>query len=323
MQKTFRLKEETLKTGILCLFGFLAMGTFSVVTTMLAPPPNARLAPIYMAMFFSLFWGAWSCLAIWILLAHWRERLTVNDETVIQRGVFRTRVIRFNEIDKLVWRPAQTQARLFAGTTRLKIHFVNSSKADQLSLIQHVQQRIPNAVQVNWEMFCTKVAVPLSMYEAGCLAPGQVTVTRKRWARYFIPATLLFAVLGVVASLTLQMHRMLIAPVPMLLLWALLHFSTPRKGLAASRIDAEPESGRFLLFLLVWAGGGFTGLLTLIFLDPKFPAKTVWLIIGGTIWFGLLITRAVQLDRLRQRNDRTRIPDALKEWSEADSKCQP
>lgn len=313
MQKTFRLKEETLKTGIFCLLCFLAMGTFSVVCTTLVPPPKARLQPVHMAMVFGVFWGAISCLAIWILLAYWRERLTVNDETVIQRGVFRTRVIRFNEVDKLVWRPAPPQLQLIAETTKLKIHFVNFSMADQLSLIQHVQQRTPNAVQVNWEMFCTKVAVPLSMYEAGCLAPGQVTVTRKRWARYFIPATLLFAILGVAASLTLQMHRMLIAPLPMLLLWALLHFSTPRKGLAASRIDAKPESGRFLLFLLAWAGVAFALMLTLIFLDPKFPAKTVWLGIGGTIWFGVLILRAVQLDRLRQRNDRTRIPDALKE----------
>ena len=274
MQTTFRLKKETLKTGVFCLLCFLAMGTFSVVIATVAPPPKARLQPVHMAMFFGFFWGAWSCLSIWLLLSYWRERLIVSDDTVIQRGVFRTRGIRLNEIDRLVWRPAPPQLQVIAGTTRLKIHFVKFSKADQLSLIQHVQQRIPDAVQVNWEVFCTKVAVPLSRYEAGCLAPGQVTVTRERWARYFIPATLLFAILGVAASLTLQMHRMLIAPLPMLFLWALLHFSTPMKGLAASRIAGQPESGRFLKFLLVWAGVGFVGLLTLIFLTPNFQLKS-------------------------------------------------
>ena len=75
MQKTLRLKKGVFTTGIWCLLGFLAMGTFSVAVSILAPSPNARLHPIYMAMFFGLFWGAWSCLAIWHLLAYWRERL--------------------------------------------------------------------------------------------------------------------------------------------------------------------------------------------------------------------------------------------------------
>lgn len=318
-QKTLRLKKELRNTGILCLLGFLAIGTFSVVASLVAPPPKAQLQPIHMATFFGLFWGAWSCLAIWILLAYRRERLTVNSESVIQRGVIRTQVIRFDEIDTLIWKPAPTQARLIAGTTKMKIHFTNFDKPDQLWLIRNLQQQVPTFVQENWEMFCVKAAVPLSKLDTSCLAPGHVAVTRKRWACYFIPATLLFAVVGIVLSLTLKLPRMLIAPFPILILWALLHFSTPSNGLAAPRIDVEPEGLRFLLFLLVWGGVGFAGGVILFALNPTFPPPSVWLAVGGTIWFSVLMFKAVQLDHLRQGTDKERISAALKQWSEVDS----
>lgn len=177
MQKTLRLKRETFTTGIWCLLGFMAMGTFSVAVSILAPSPNARLQPMYMAMFFGLFWGAWSCLAIWHLLSYRTERLSVTDENVIQRGVIRTQTIRFEKIEKLIWKPSPPQVRLIAETTRAKIHLTNFENADQLWLIRQLQRRIPNTVQEGWEIFCVKVAAPLCKHDTGCLAPGQVAVT--------------------------------------------------------------------------------------------------------------------------------------------------
>ncbi|WP_146528298.1 hypothetical protein [Novipirellula artificiosorum] len=112
---------------------------------------------------------------------------------------------------------------------------------------------------------------------------------------------------------------MLIAPLPMLVLWALLHFSTPRKGLPVSRFDAQPENRRFLLFWLFWVCVGLAGSFILIAVNPKFPPTIVWLAAGGTIWFAVLMYKAVQLDRLRQQDDKKRIPEALTEWEEADS----
>lgn len=320
MRKTLRLKRGIFTTGILCLLGFLAMGTFSVATTMLAPPPKARLDPIYMAIFFGLFWGAWSCLAIWILLTYWRERLTVTDENVIQRGVIRTQVVGFDEIKSLIWKPSPPQVRLIAETTRVKIHLANFEPTDQLWSIRQLQQRIPESVQDGWEVFCAKAAVPLCRHETGRLAHGQVAVTRKRWAWYFLPATLLFAILGIVLSLTLGLHRLWIAPLPILVLWALLHFSTPRKGLAVTRIPAVPGNSRFLLFLLFWGGVALVGSFVLFAVNPRFPPTIAWLAIGGILWFVVLIYKAEQVDRLRQRNDEDRIPMALKEWAESDSK---
>lgn len=295
------------------------MGTFSVAVSILAPSPNARLHPIYMAMFFGLFWGAWSCLAIWHLLAYWRERLSIADD-VIQRGVIRTQTILFDEIEKLIWKPSPPQVRLIAETTRAKIHLTNFAEADQLWLIRQLQQRIPNTVQEGWGLFCVKVAVPLCKNDTECLAPGQVAVTRKRWAWYFLPTTLLFAILGIVLSMTLGLHRMLSAPLPILALWALLHFSTPRKGLAVTRIHAEPGSSRFLLFLLFWGGVALAGSFVLFAVNPRFPPTFVWLTSGGILWFAVLIYKAIQVDRLRQRSDEDRIPMALTEWDKADSK---
>lgn len=318
MQKTLRLKKGILKTGILCLIGFLAMGTFSVAVSILTPSPNARLQPLYMAMFFGLFWGAWSCLAIWHLLSYCRERLSVTDEGVIQHGVILTQAIRFSEIENLTWKPTPPQVRLNAGATRLKIHLTNFDEADQLWLIRQLQQRIPNIVQEGWEVFCVKVAAPLCKSDTECLAPGQVAVTRKRWAYYFFPATLLFAALGIFLSLALGLHPMLIAPLPILALWALLHFSTPQKGLAVTRIHAEPGNSRFLLFLLFWGGVALAGSFVLFAVNPRFPPTIVWLTAGGILWFAVLIYKAIQVDRLRQKKEEDRIPLALNEWNKAD-----
>lgn len=118
-------------------------------------------------------------------------------------------------------------------------------------------------------------------------------------------------------SLTLGLRRMLIAPLPILALWALLHFSTPRNGLAVTRIHAEPGKSRFLLFLLFWGGVALAGSLVLFAVNPRFPPTIVWLTAGGILWFAVLMYKAIQLDRLRQRSDEDRIPVALTEWEKA------
>ena len=115
---------------------------------------------------------------------------------------------------------------------------------------------------------------------------------------------------------------MLTAPLPILALWALLHFSTPQKGLAVTRIHAEPGNSRFLLFLLFWGGVALAGSFVLFAVNPRFPPTIVWLTAGGILWFAVLIYKAIQVDRLRQKKDEDRIPLALKEWSEIDVKSQ-
>lgn len=317
MQKTIRLRNGIRTTGIVCLLFFLSIGIASVVGILLEPPPNARIDPIYLAVGIACFWSAMSSLAIWLLLAYWRGRVTVSDESVTQQGVLRTATIRFDEMERVTWKPAPSQIRLHTPTSRLKIELSNFELVDRLWLIRRMRD-IQKAAHEGWEMFCVKVAVPLhqsEIQEGRSLDPDKVALTRKRWAWYFLPTTILFAIVGIVLSWMLHRPQMLAAPLPILGLWAYLHFSTPQRGLATPRISAEPGRSGFLKFLLIWCGLGLAGNFFLTALKLPLPQMIAWVVGCGLVWFSVLMYKAVQFDRQRERGLEDRIPAALAEWS--------
>ena len=318
MQKTIRLRKGIRTTGIVCLLFFLSIGIASfVVGFFLEPPPNARINPIYVAIGFACFWSAMSSLAIWLLLTFWRGRVSLTDESVTQQGVLRTATIRFDEIERVTWKPAPSQIRLHTPTSRLKIDLSTIELADRLWLIRKMRD-VQKPAHDGWEMFCVKIAVPLQqseIQEGQSLDPDKVALTRKRWAWYFLPTTILFAIVGIVLSWMLHRPQMLAAPLPLLGLWAYLHFSTPQRGLATTRISAESGRSGFLMFLLIWCGIGLAANFFLAAMRLPPPQMIAWGVGGGLVWFSVLMYKAVQFDRQRERGSEDRIPAALAEWS--------
>lgn len=317
MEKTIRLRKGIRKTGIVCLLLFLSIGVASVSSVLLSPPPNAPVDPIFLALGFAIFWGAWASAAMWSLLSYWRGQIIVTDEQVIQRGVLNTKIAGFNKIERVVWKTAPPQINLHTQSSRLKIALLDFAAEDRLWLVR-LSRGLSQVTHEGWDMFCVRVAVPLERKDRQKdqpVDPGKVSLTRRRWAYYFFPTSLVFAVVGVVLSLALQRPQLLAAPLPIVFLWAFMHFGTPRKGLSASRIRAESDTTSYLRFLLVWCVIAVVG--SFLFAEwnlPK-PEKVAVGIGGGVLWFAVLVYKAIQLDRKRQQEDEGRVAAALNEWS--------
>lgn len=325
MERTFCLRKGLRTTAIVGLCFCPTMGVGSVWGIFMDPPANGGMRTFYLALLFGVVWGGMSCLSIWLLLAYLRERLTVADDRIVQRGVAKTKAASTDEIQILRWRAVGRQVRLCTPTTKMTIHLDNFEPHDRLWLVRHLQRIIPEDRQEGWGKFCYEIAVPLRKVETRHLEPPDPTclvLTRKRWAWYFVPTTVLFAVVGIVLSWKFQLHRSLIAPVAPLLLWAVMHFSTPREGMPTSRINAEPGRGRYLLFLLFWASIGMAATLVLTALKPPKPQVIAWIVGGGIIWFGVVFYQAIQFDRQQKQRRDEGIASALKEWAEEEASLE-
>lgn len=319
MERTLGLRKALRTTAIVGLCFCPTMGVGSVWGILMDPPANGGMPTICLVVLIGVVWGGMSCLSIWLLLAYLRERLTITDDRIVQHGVTRTKAVSTDEIQILQWRAIGRQVRLRTPTFRMTISLDNFEPQDRLWLVRHLQRIVPEDRQEGWGKFCYEVAVPLRKLETRHLEPPDpkcLILTRKRWAWYFIPTTLVFTVVGIVLSWKFQLHRSLIAPVAPLLLWAFMHFSTPREGMPTPRINAQPGGGRYLLFLLVWGLIGMAATLVLTALKPPAPQAIAGVVSGGGIWFGILFYQAVQFARRQNQRRDEGIAAALKEWVE-------
>ncbi len=260
-----------------------------------------------------------SSLAVWMLLAYGRERLTLSEDKIIQRGVLRTKAIHCQGVSRLRWQGVGGLIRIQSSTCRITIHLNNFKPEDRLWIISQLQSRIDETLQQDWGTFCVKIAVPLQRNETvNELGDNDnrntITLKRTRWALYFIPATLACTVLGIFLSVKFGLDRSLAAPIMPLLLWIFMHFSTPKRGITTTRVSSVPGTSHYLWFLFVWGGIGLVG--CAVFATLNLPLQqTIGLgVIIGVIWFAVLIWKSIQVDRQRHQHDESRASHAIEEW---------
>jgi hypothetical protein len=76
----------------------------------------------------------------------------------------------------------------------------------------------------------------------------EALLTRRRWDLYFLPATLVAAVLGACVAVTTGEMWTLIVPVQVALIWLFTRCSTPPEGMRARQMSADPE----FVWLICW-----------------------------------------------------------------------
>ena len=84
MDEIFYVRKHCRDVGLVCLLGFCAFGVGSVIVS-LADAPKDRA--VYAALFFGVFWGSWASAATWMILAYWRESLSITDGQLNKQGV--------------------------------------------------------------------------------------------------------------------------------------------------------------------------------------------------------------------------------------------
>jgi hypothetical protein len=318
-ERVFRIRKGYRLLGITGLLVSVAILVMGVVGMWRELPPDRRLLGIAVVV---VGWGFFCALSIWILLAYWRETLTLRASRVIQQGVIASRECDLAEVHDLRWAPTSKGGRVVLRTPRTKIGIwlENFEIEDRLSIIEYLRRYVPKDVQHGWERFCYLTALPLRKrknFDADQeLEPGQVRLTRRRWDWYFVPAIVVFAGLGVLLYLLLDQPRLLAAPLAPAAFWLLMRFTTPKQGLVSERIRRE-ELGGFVS-LLILCLGSYLGSAAAIAVC-RLAGLPAWL--GPTlailVLLGCLIAVVIavfRMDQRRKQREQKEIPAAVQEW---------
>jgi hypothetical protein len=285
-----------------------------------AVPERRWLAAVFMAV----FWGFWSLLSCWQLLAYWREELRFVDGQITQRGVIGTKEINLCSITGVRWRiaPQGGSLVLTTATDKASICLDHFEPEDQVWLIRYFRNGVSEGLQDGWALFCHKIALPLRDKHASPLAtpgPGNVRITRRRWDWYFAPLVVLFAVLGVVLYWFLEMPEMLALPVMVVVFWLTIRFATPRSGFVAERITSRPEVVGHLVFMACWLGVAVAGRVLFGIWSPPTPAAAIIGVTALVLWFAVLFWRCSQVDRVRRKRDEEDAAASIRRWSDEEA----
>ena len=322
MERLIRPTKRCRNLAILYLVFFVSVGLASACGMWFSALPERRF---YAAVFMAVFWGFWSLLSCWLLLAYWREELRIVNGQITQRGVISLKEIDLPSLTSVRWRIAPRSSGgfiLLTPTEKMTILLSNFDPQDRLWLIRYFRNGVSEGLQEGWALFCHKIAVPLRDKNTLLLAvlrPGTVRITRRRWDWYFIPAIALSIILGVAFYWWLEQPRMLLFPAAPVLAWLFIRHTTPREGLVTERITSHPELVSYLVFVACWGGVAVVGGILLEMWGVPMPAAAI---IGGTglvLWFGILVWRSGQLDRVRRERDEEDALDSVLKWDEGEA----
>jgi hypothetical protein len=316
MNATFRLRRSYLVLGVLCTLFFAAMAVVSVLGIYFEAPPERRAAALAVGLGMAAFWLAFMGLGVWVLLAYWRERLTLRDGEVDWVRVIRRKRMRASEIVSARWRCGQKGGSLVLRTTstKLPIYFSNYEAEEQRQLIRFFREAVSPPLQQDWERFCARIVKGRSQHVRQLRKPeageGEVLLTRRRLDAYFLPGMLLAVATCVYvyhvtgdASLFLKLFA-----IPAI--WLVVRFMLPRKGAVSNRLTSDAR-GRFVLFAYLSLFGGMVVLLVLKALVPN--AALAFMIPFFVIPFAVIFVWARRLDRRQRREEQEAIEQIRRE----------
>ncbi|MEN6406900.1 MAG: hypothetical protein ABFC77_10565 [Thermoguttaceae bacterium] len=259
----------------------------------------------------SAFWFGWVVTTVWGLLAYRRTVIRLDEDGIAKQGIWRTKAIRFVEVVDVNWRigPAVT---LRSSSEKIRVDLDEYVSEHRQRLIHAIHFSTPRAVQRNWPSFCYRIAIPLwKDIDRPPLQENEFLLTRRRYRRIFVPTLLLTMALGVWFSWQLQEVRWLLYPLPFVLLWGLVHVTTPAKG---QIVRKTPRDFRFVAELIV-VGGGIAAIVCLLeHFQIHLPWFDFWIGATALLGVGLMVMSACRHERRQWRNRQQETQLAADEW---------
>lgn len=316
MERTFRMRPFYRKLAIAVLIFSTAMAALSAVGMAIEAPAGRKMLAVIV---FPLLWSPFIGLSLWLLIAHHKEQLRVCDDRLKQQGVLAAKEIDILAVTQLRWiSGAGGVVQLRTAIESLRIELGNFEFDERLWLIRYFRERTPDGIQDGWADFCWMVALPI---RDECDHPdrlpkdNEVRLHRSRWDWYFLPAIGVATLFGLAAAVIIEFPRLLVAPLPLILIWLVLRFATPKNGMILPRMAKQHEELGFLWFLLGWTVLGIGGIPVAVGLAPLLPVPWFWGLLAVLTWIGVLLYGAERVDRRRREKMRDRRPVALQEWA--------
>jgi hypothetical protein len=317
LNATFRPKRLYRNLGLGGVVGFSGWGAVGISVALTQPGVPSRVVLLAIIGGISL---AMTALSAYLLAAYCRERVTIDGARITKQGVFRRVAFDLRDVTEARWRlwPEGGSVVLKAAATRVSIEFGSFEREQASSMIDHLRSAVDPGVQINWNLFDSKIADPLRRPKPTKPGPGEVLLGRDRWDCYFVPGVVVAAIIGVACWWLTAELRFLAAPVIPVSLWVLMRMTTPAEGMITRRLSfsADPDTSGWLLFCLLWGLAALGGVMTVEVLRPRLVHPDTVLVIGMVVWILALLFEAFRSDRRRSRRNREAADPAAKERGE-------
>ncbi len=344
MDATFRMRRSYRNQGAWCLPVFLAWAAFGAYLALTDSNIPHRMAALLFFVSVPLFMAM---LAFWMLLAYWREALTIRGDRLAFRGVFRRTEFNLRDIAEGRWRTRPVGGSLVLRTepklrlnerclgighylgrgvgrpreSKLTLNFGNYATDESESLVRHFRAVLEPDVQSGWNLFAYKITTGEPEPQPKKPGPDEILLRRDRWDRWLLPTTLVVLLVGVLVWGITREVRFLLPTLGPVALWAYLRLTTPAEGMIVRRLSHsfEPEARHFLAFLILW---GIVAVVAVFLIDawqPKQAAPNVAMIVVAVIWVIVLLVEGGLHDRRQARREREKAELAAKARGEPSS----
>ncbi len=248
--ESFRLRRSVFYQGAVCAVFFLvAVILYSCLFFLDNPAQqgfnSAHAAAILGGAGVALF-GFMLLLSLYMILAYYVERVTVDGSTVCVRSVFQNHRFDRSEIQTIRWKiwpnGGAIRLRVFGRVTRLDLH--GFARDDRLRIIRIVRALLPAASQEGWEMFCHKIALPLRDRKPADPRLDEsirtVLITRRRYDRLLVVLGSASVVVSVGAWFLFGIWQSFVLPLLVVIGWLLLRFNVPKNGRRSPELTSHP-----------------------------------------------------------------------------------
>ncbi|QDT96824.1 hypothetical protein [Gimesia aquarii] len=313
--RVFRPKKSDRNDYLLSLVIFTLMGIgFTYSMWLVAHPAQKINAVIAFTLLCSIMPG----MMLWGTLICQFSSTTIQNETVLVKGVFSQKEINLSNVIQARWRltshGALTLKTLIETGT---INLMYLEKEERLWLIQYFQSHLPESVQQNWDLFCLRIAIPLRDPKPKAIrdpGPSEILLTRRRWDWLCLPFIFLFTIGGIIAAWIFLSPRHLLIPIPTIIIWLLMRYSTDKKGEPTQRISADKEFVKLWKFITWWSCICLIIFIILELLNPpglfgEFPGFIVM-----ALWTPVIYWRLYRSYRIDHLKDLEKAKQAVQQW---------
>jgi hypothetical protein len=322
-----------------------AIGVWLVVSGVL----SVWLLPIIFwsgigALFLPVAVGTLQSLTLLLNLTSATKRLDILPDRISQQLTWSERVMRWNEIRKVLWNTREGAAiDLFGDVQRLTIRLNRFEPQRRLTLIRLLRDGLPRSLQANWSLFCHKTALPLrlelSSESPRPVAPGPDEVVETRWHIDRWALLIAVGVLGLVGCLHFSYQILAVRPkvvlgaiwltiLPLEAALIALRFSIPAEGKIhkASRWTSRERQA------LVWLFGGVVLFLASPFLGLASPFLGVASAFLGIAAICVCLALAITANSRRHRREdheqkaeelMSAAEESARRWNQLDAQAAP
>jgi hypothetical protein len=150
--RVFVPPRRDLYLAVGCLLFFLA-ATLSSIWVALANADGSFAHPVTAAIVFGCFWGSWSLLSLFAVVAYFRMSAFAAEGVVRVNGVLRRRTVVLAEVTRARWRgwPLGGSLVLYCRAGRVALGFGNYGGGQELARL--FRDTLPADVQQGYERF--------------------------------------------------------------------------------------------------------------------------------------------------------------------------